>query len=191
MKNRIATLLTLGTLAGFVVELHSYPMDTLTAITAASAASKMIDPKDGYIYVRFLTSDADMIHANAITPGVGIGYRRMTKDGAMDISIAGNGSDRFRKAYWTFPRASYLHYLTPDKEKSFYAGGGIAWGGVHNNKESDFVGLILNATAGYEFLHNSTALGFMELTVSQPAIPLYREGKFSGPIAEISLGVGF
>ncbi len=187
MKTKLATFLTLASLSAFAGDL------LMPAPTAAAAAvgSKVLDPKEGYLYVRFLTSDTDMTHTNAVTPGLGFGYRRLTGDGALDISMSGNGSDRFRKAFWTLPKASYLRYFTPDKEESFYGGGGMAWGGVHNRKGNEFVGLIPSATVGYEFLHKSTALGFTELTVSMPAVPVYKEGKTMGPIAEISVGAGF
>jgi hypothetical protein len=187
VNNKIAILIAIGVLSAFAIERPPH----LTEVATVTAGSKMINPREGYIYIRFLTADADILQVNAVTPGLGLGYRRMVGDGAVDMSISGNGSDRFRKAYWTFPKASYLHYLTADKEQSFYAGGGIAWGGVHNKKGKNFVGLIPHATVGYEILHKSSALGFTEMTLSQPAISLYHEGQFSGPIVELSVGTGF
>ncbi len=197
MKTKIATFLTLASLSGFSAELPSDPKDISTAATALSVSSQFKTPKEeaiqkeGYLYVRFLTSDTDITHTNVVTPGLGVGYRYMLGNGAMDISISANGMHSFTKTFWTLPKASYLYYLTPDKKESFYAGGGIAWGGVHNRNDKAFIGLIPSATVGYEFILNAASLGFTELTVSQPAVPVYISGKSMGPIAEISVGAGF
>ena len=147
--------------------------------------------KQGYFYLRFSTADSDVIDANSVCPGVGIGYRRLANDGAIDISVNGNGSSHFSKSCWTVPKVSYLHYLAPNAEKSTYVGAGLAWGGVHLDRKREFFGIIPSATLGYEFSHKSLLLGFAELNISQPAIPFSFRGRFPGPIAELSIGGGF
>ena len=131
-----------------------------------------------------------MQHPNVV-PGLGLGYRRTSGHGAADISINGLGKARHdSKFLWTAPKASYLHYFQPDAEKTGYVGGGLAWGGINSHKR-DFVGIIPSATAGYEFARKSSFLGFSELTISQPALLVGHSGSFPGPIAELSMGVGF
>jgi len=147
-------------------------------------------PKMGYFYLRFATADTDMIHSNAICPGIGLGYRRLAGDGAIDISINGNGSNHFDKNCWNFPKLSYLHYLAPSGKQSAYLGGGLAWGGVDALKRR-FTGIFANVTLGYELTHRAPFLGFAELNLSQPAVPLEHRGGFPGPIAELSVGAGF
>ncbi len=146
--------------------------------------------KQGYYYLRFATSDADFIFANSICPGFGVGYRHLADDGAIDISMNGNGNFHFQKSCWTAPKVSYLHYLNPDEEKSAYVGGGLAWGGMDFGRGNHFIGIIPSATLGYEFSHKLPLLGFSELNISQPAIPLDYRGRFPGPIIELSSAEG-
>jgi len=103
---------------------------------------------------------------------------------------------------WTAPKASYLHYFQPNAKKSAYLGGGVAWGGVFSREREfdsegnfgtkvvDFTGIIPSVMAGYEFSRKSV-LGFTELTISQPALSVYRKGSFPGPCVEFSTGIGF
>jgi len=152
---------------------------------------EMTVSKQGYFYLRFATADSDLVFANSLCPGLGLGYRRLANDGAIDISINGNGSSHYSKRLWTAPKVSYLRYLTPNDEKSAYIGAGLAWGGVDLERRRDFIGIIPSATFGFEFAHKSPLLGFAELNISQPAIPLKQRGRFPGPIAEFSIGAGF
>lgn len=131
---------------------------------------------------------------NSILPGLGIGYRRLAGDGAADISISGIGvaEKKNGKIFWTAPRASYLYYLQPDQIKSFYVGGGLAWGGLESGQhQSDFVGIIPSITGGYEFVRKSTVLSFAEFSISQPALAVHKKGDFPLPIAELTIGIGF
>ena len=146
--------------------------------------------KQGFIYIRFSTAEAN--YAGGIHPGLGIGYRRLTGDGALDILISGIGyaEHKNHQIFWSAPKASYIHYFQPESEKSLYAGGGLIWGGL-SDKKNDFVGIIPTATVGYEFLRKNSILSFVELNLSQPAIKVYQRGKFPGPIIDASLGVGF
>ena len=153
---------------------------------------EVLSPKEGFFYVRFAAAERDLSHADSILPGLGVGYRRLTGDGAGDISIGGIGRHERKSGqiFWTAPKASYIHYLQPGEKASGYVGGGMAWGGVES-KGNHFIGMIPSATLGYEFSRKSSILGFVDLTVSQPAVSVYRSGAFPGPIAELSTGIGF
>lgn len=148
--------------------------------------------KPAFFYVRFTAAESDVARMGSVLPGFGVGYRRLAGNGAADISISGIGAQEKKNAqlYWTFPKASYLHYFRPDQKESFYVGGGLAWGGLEtpNNR---FVGIVPSFTGGYEFVRKSTVLGFTELNISQPALPVYSKGDFPGPIAEVTVGIGF
>lgn len=156
--------------------------------------------KQGFFYARFAAGERNLANLTAPVPGLGLGYRRLAGDGAVDISLNGIGSyesqsDRY---FWTAPKASYYHYLQPNADKSVYVGGGLAWGGIaatsndlDENRDQGFVGIIPSVTVGYEFAHKAAFLGFTEFTLSQPALAVARQGTFPRPMAEVSVGVGF
>lgn len=148
--------------------------------------------REGFIYVRFSAANENLAQMQAPHPGLGIGYRRLAGSGAVDISISGIGHQETsdRKFYWTAPKASFLYYLSPTGAKSAYLGGGLAWGGMKSAGQK-FVGIIPSATLGYEFLHKSSVLGFIELNVSQPAFAVKQKGNFPGLTGELSIGAGF
>ncbi len=185
------------TILALLVSTIAFANETIDPITP----NVLIDPqtrlqdiqgeKNGYFYVRFSTAEGDLAHAAAPVPGIGLGYRRIAGNGAADISINGQGSDYHKsQVFWTAPKVSYLHYFTPEAEKTAYLGGGLAWGGLANEK-CDFVGIIPSVTAGYEFAHNQEFLSFSELTISQPAVPVMDGKSFPGPQVELSAGIGF
>jgi len=146
--------------------------------------------KSGYFYVQFSAAEGDLVHAETPIPGIGLGYRRLAENNAVDISLRVQGDADEGQIFWTFPKASYLHYFNPEAEKRAYVGGGLAWGGLEN-EECEFLGLIPSLTAGYEFAHNQDFLSFSELTISQPVLPVVYEGAFPGPQLELSAGIGF
>lgn len=193
MKKTICAILTAVTVFIFAEEpsMVPAPLSDLTSIPTPPL-QEMVVPKQGFFYVRFATAESDLAHVSPILPGLGIGYRRLAGNGAADISFSGIGRAEGKKGriFWTAPKASYIHYLQPNGERSAYVGGGLAWGGI-KEKDHSFIGIIPSATVGYEFAHKSAILGFAELNVSQPAAPVYRKGFFPGPMAEISVGVGF
>lgn len=145
--------------------------------------------KSAFFYFRFAAAEKEM---DSVLPGLGIGYRRLAGNGAADISINGIGRAQKRNDcfFWSAPKASYIHYLQPNKQRSFYAGGGLAWGGFASKTQS-FIGIIPSLTGGYEFLRKNTVLGFTELNISQPALAVYKEGTSPGPIVEYTVGMGF
>jgi len=189
MKKIVLTILTAAAALGFSEEpvIAPTPLPDLKPVLQEKEL-----PKQGFFYVRFSTAERDLAHVGPILPGLGIGYRRLAGDGAADISINGIGRAERKNGqiFWTAPKASYMRYLQPNSEKSFYAGGGLSWGGI-SSKSHNFIGLIPSATIGYEFLHRTAFLGFAEFNISQPAIAVYHDGIFPGPIAELSMGVGF
>jgi hypothetical protein len=150
------------------------------------------ETQSGFSYVRFTAGEGDLSRVGSFLPGFGLGYRRLAGDGAADISISGIGylerSDK--RSYWSIPKASCLKYYQPEEQQSFYAGGGLAWGGVSTDN-NDFVGIIPSVTCGYEFMRKGTVLSFTEVSLSQPAFAIYNRGKFPGPILEGSVGIGF
>jgi hypothetical protein len=209
-KSLFASLLSLTAMA-FAEPTIAIPDATSAIATEIKSNSippsqKMNELKQGFFYVRFAAGEHNMAQTSALVPGLGLGYRLMAGDGAADISFSGIGFFEHRNAryFWTAPKASYCHYLTPQAEKSLYVGGGLAWGGVRERrwepndddylsdyKDSSFIGIIPSATIGYEFARRTSFLGFTEFTVSQPLLAVSREGSYPGPIAELSLGVGF
>lgn len=193
MKNAFFTILLAA--ATFVFGDQSPEVSVTFQDLKPSPAFRLDDKpveKQGFVYVRFAAAESDLAHASSILPGLGIGYRRLAGSGAADISVSGIGHAERKsgRLFWTAPKASYIHYLQPDAKRSAYAGAGLAWGGLDSHKRH-FAGIIPSATAGYEFVHKSTFLGFAEFTISQPAISVYREGSFPGPVAEFSTGIGF
>jgi len=147
--------------------------------------------KKGTVYFRAIT-DSQPTNDLSVLPGFGFGYRRAF--GASGIDATFNVNYRNSGSIWTFPRVSYLNYISPNADQSLYTGIGLGWGGTHNresDRESDFVGLIPHATFGYEMFRNATISSFTEFTVSHPLIPAYSHGSFPGPVAELSVGAGF
>jgi hypothetical protein len=206
MKNSFfALLLSLTTTALFAEPSIQIPTSTPTFVIEPDFPRALPDQetliqKQGFFYVRFIAGEHSF--AAAPVPGLGLGYRRLAGDGTADISFSGIGISEYRNSryFWTAPKASYYHYLYPNGKTSFYVGGGLAWGGVggrHWDDEDDtserlqFIGIIPSATVGYEFAHKLSFLGFSELTVSQPVLAISRSGAFPGPIAELSVGMGF
>jgi hypothetical protein len=187
----------------------------LSAIPETQAPSQLFEtsspPKQGFLYVRFAAGENDMAQAAPLAPGLGLGYRRLVGDGAADISFSGIGISEHSNSqyFWAAPKVSYYHFLQPNATRSLYAGGGLAWGGVRVEGEAEkvtnpldgteelhstykrFTGIMPSATLGYEFNRNSSILAFTEITLTQPALAVERQGKFPGPMAELSVGVGF
>src|SRR3989344_3263399 len=186
MKKTIFTILTAVISSAFADEPAIFPYD-LTSAPQLPPQETLVS-KQGFFYVRFATAEGDLTRIGSILPGLGIGYRRLAGNGAADISISGIGRHERKKGeiFWTAPKASYIHYLQPDSQRSAYVGGGLAWGGI-DTKDHHFIGLIPTGTVGYEFAHQSAILGFAELNLSQPAVAVYRKGVFPGPIAEASV----
>lgn len=191
MKKSIFAFLILTSSFTFAEEMIPSPTSEFTPMVRLPEPKEL--DKKGFFYVRFTAVEGDLSNAGSVLPGLGFGYRRLAGNGAADISISGIGRKEHRNSryMWSAPKASYLHYLQPDEKKSVYLGGGLAWGGISNKRGDNFIGIIPSVTVGYEFTHKASFLGFGEFTISQPSIAVYRKGPLSGPIAELSMGIGF
>ena len=200
MKSKIATiLLSIAAATCFCDDaLIQQPSANLDLNMTGKAVSKK-----SFSYVRLGVSDKDAVHTFETIPGLGLGYRYGLNDSAIDISanytsqIAGsNLNDTY---FYTIPKASYLRYVSDDKQTdSFYYGAGLAFGGVKKAETESFSGLIPSATVGYEMNRNQTFHSFVQFDVSQPATSLSTKNdnfvslkNLPGPLAEVSVGLGF
>ena len=154
-----------------------------------------VSSNQSFTYLRMGVMDTDPVSSVQIVPGLGLGYRLNAGSSAVDFSANfthGKGLNGKHTVYfYTLPKATYLHYITPEKDQSLYAGAGLAFGGLKTKDGSKFAGLIPNAAVGYEMNRKANWRSFVQLDVSQPAIAADRSGDFPGPIAEISVGAGF
>lgn len=153
-------------------------------------------------YMRLGVSDSRPNEMKSVLPGLGLGCRFGLPVGALDLSASYTGYDVQAKEsyFYTLPRLSYLMYLSPKKEQSFYAGAGLAYGGMKNKDAATFNGIIPNVSLGYEMNRLQNWHSFIQLDVSQPALTTTLEKGKSfmqvasaklGPIAECSVGFGY
>lgn len=224
MKKTLTTLfLTTAFAAGFAQE------QTLNANAFAQPTSHFqIDAqtmdRKGTIYMKMSASETELPKNDTkLMPGLGLGYRTSYGAHGIDISAEGDrreirdaSQERIVNYSYTLPKVNYLFYVTPASNNSFYAGAGLAAGGMRDTtvigsvdevKEEDgtvttqavaahntvqeFHGIIPNVVAGYEFNRNSSVKTFAELSVSQPALAVVREGTFFGPKVALNLGIGY
>lgn len=200
MKKEITTLfLTLATALGFAQELPETTPSLLEVEVKPALPSLEVKarPKQSFGYLRMGVSDSEVPKdTQQMVPGLGIGYRIVSGSSALDLSASFNRRERRtdegkeRTYQYTLPKANYLYYVSPERSNSFYAGGGLAWGGVQTADDQEFHGLVPNVAIGYE-LRNSMLHSFVQLDVSQPAIAASQKGSLPSPIAEIALGAGF
>lgn len=196
MKKTITTVILTAVSA---LAFASEPMvaKTLSDLSLETKAGRVetVVSKPGYTYLRMAMADSAPTNAFQIVPGLGVGYRLMSGNGALDLSANYSSAQGWKgdsKSYfWTLPKASYIHYLSPKSDQSAYAGLGLAWGELKTKDEREFSGIIPSATLGMEFLRKATVRTFAELNVRQPAIARAVSAKFPGPIAEFSVGAGF
>ncbi len=154
-----------------------------------------------YLYFVFTAGQNDLSQAQNIAPGLGIGIRQFAGNGAIDVAITGIGTQQNKNSSFAccLPKATYLHYFSPEEEQSMYFGGGLSWAGIYSHrrshnftKDADFWGIMPHLALGYEFARTGY-LGFAEINFSQPAIPVIRkvsETTFK-PRAEAAIGFGF
>jgi hypothetical protein len=196
MKSTIATVLfSLAAATGFcddsVINQPSAVLPTDLKLTTVSLSKK------SFGYVRLGVSDNDAVHTFETIPGLGLGYRYGMKDSAIDVSANYTnqivGSSINDTYFYTAPKATYLRYISEDTQaESFYYGAGLAWGGVKKVAEESFSGVLAVATAGYEMHRTATFHSFAQLDVSQPVARNAISFKnLPGPLAEVSVGLGF
>lgn len=202
MKKAIITVLTAFSVLAFANE--SSVAKTLPNISLdRTKDGNSSFNKQGFSYVRLNAADSDRKAPFQVFPGLGVGYRLMIGNGALDISahfssnqgyeyeIGKDEGEKTDRYFWTLPKLSYVHYATASKETSAYGGLGLAWGGLEAGTDKHFDGILANANVGVEFFRTSAFRTFAELNVSQPAIPRSVSATFPGPIAELSIGAGF
>lgn len=203
MKKALTTvILTLAAGFGFAQEAapaltaSDLLKDKKTVISLEEKAS----PKKGFTYLRMGISDsypANELKDMKVVPGLGLGYRLTSGPSAIDISASYNRrytkDDEGKKDtyFYTLPKANYLHYISPAKATSLYAGGGLAWAGLKTKEGNEFIGIVPNLAVGLEMNRNANWKSFVQLDVSQPAVAAASKGEFPGPFAELSVGAGF
>ena len=156
-------------------------------------------PKSGFSYFRVAAADSyptQSVKSVQVVPGLGVGYRMAAGQGALDISANYSSSKGLNQTtdsfFWTLPKVTYLYYLNADNaETAYYAGAGLAWGGMETKNSRSFEGVIANATTGMEFFRKAAVRTFAEITVSQATIASSMSVTRPGPSAEFSFGAGF
>lgn len=197
-KTMTLGILTLAAAFGFAQETTPEVLPIIAQLQTTPAfpsIQEKVSTSTSFGYLKMGVSDSEFDRIDTI-PGFGLGYRIHTDTSAIDISASYN----YRKTYteegretnvhYTLPRVNYLYYLSAKSAHSLYAGGGLAWGGVHSKAET-FVGLIPNVALGYEINRTGTLRSFVQIDVSQPAIAAYKHGKLPTTLAELSVGAGF
>ena len=193
MKKEITTaILTLVTALGFAQEAIPEVQSNIGQLETTPALPSLqvkVTPKKSFGYLRMGVSDSNLQTTEVeMIPGFGLGYRIVSGASAFDISASFNRREirtdegKEHTYIYTAPKANYLYYVN-----SFYAGAGLAWGGV-KTEEAKFVGIIPNVAIGYEF---SILRSFVQLDVSQPAIAAVKDGALPKAFAELSFGAGF
>lgn len=174
----------------------------LEVTPALPSLREKVTPKKSFGYLRMGVSDTELDRSDIqVLPGFGFGYRLIAGSSAIDLSASFNrrksiiGDVREETYHYTVPKANYLYYLSSGSNNSFYAGGGLAWGGVEtkntDNKRQSFAGLIPNIALGYELNRTGLLRSFIQLDVSQPALAAVKEGAMPKAFAEFSVGAGF
>ncbi len=172
----------------------SNTMPNLSANASRTAENNVQKP--GFSYFRVAAADSYPTQSVQVVPGLGVGYRMAAGQGAIDISAnysSNKGMNRETDSFfWTLPKASYLYYINAaNADNAYYAGAGLAWGGMQTKDDRSFEGVIANATAGMEFFRKSAVRTFAEVTVSQATIASSMSATRPGPAAEFSFGAGF
>lgn len=196
MKKTILTAILTATAAlGFSETTVAKSLSDLSLDRAAPRNVEMNTQKPGFAYFRFAAAESTPTSSVQIVPGVGVGYRMMVQNGAVDLSANYSSAKGWKgessSFFWTLPKASYIHYLSANSNQSAYGGVGLAWGALKTKDNREFEGVVPSATVGVEFFRKSPFRTFAELNVSQPAIARTVSDTFPGPIAEFSIGAGF
>jgi len=181
MKKLFFVLFALSTTLASANPSFTYPVD-YEMVSRISDSSY----KERFLYLRLLASEGS--GTDFFRPGLGLGYRQFLDVGAIDISL--NVQNSWSGFFWSVPKGSYLYYFKPSEEQRTYLGAGLSIGGIKGFKDN-FVGIIPHLVCGYEFSHKGSVLGFAEVSLNQPPLPVYIKGNLSGPVVEVSLGAGF
>lgn len=192
-KKLVTTLLSLifGTAYGTTDAVPMTPLDL-----DIQRPIKEEKRSNSFFYVKMGAGDSHPTNSAQVLPGIGLGYRLNGGNSAIDFSAhytSGRGvkGDKERAYFLTFPRVSYLRYLSPKSPHSLYGGVGLAWTTLKTKDNRRFNGLTPSATVGYEITRQSRLKTFLQIDVSQPALAESSKGAFPGPVAEASVGFGF
>lgn len=201
MKNRMVALFILCSSIAFGNEIETIDQISFSDPFAREMnfeSESLIDK--GSLYFRAV-SDMQPLDNVDLFPGLGVGFRRSFGHSGVDISAyfsSGRGwTNKFKQTVWSAPKVSYLYYLTANKGSALYTGLGLSFGGIAlkerggDEAHSKFIGLLSHGTIGYEFLRASKVSSFIELNVTQAAIPKSLSGNFPTPVCEFSVGAGF
>ncbi len=195
MKKTITTAILAAASLAFAAEPNV--SKTLSDLTMDRQARnvEMTAQKPGFTYFRFAAAESTPTSSIQVVPGLGLGYRMMVGSGAVDVSANYSSAKGWKgesdSYFWTLPKASYIHYLSPNSTQSAYGGLGLAWGALKTKDAREFEGIVPSATLGMEFFRKSNFRTFAEVNVSQPAIARTVSATFPGPMAEFSIGAGF
>lgn len=200
MKKTFTTaFLTLATAFGFAQDAIPAAAPNFTEAKLPALEEK-VTTKSSFGYLRMGVSDSQLptMDSVQVLPGFGLGYRLISGASAIDLSASFNrreirsdeGSKESTYVY-TLPKANYLYYISPARNNSFYAGAGLAWGGMKTKEATEFHGLVPNVAVGYEMNRKATLRSFVQIDVSQAAIAGIQKGALPKPYAELSLGAGF
>jgi hypothetical protein len=179
-----------------VIDSVSAMLDKAPEITQKiSTAVENLSPKTSHIYLRMNVMEPNMGHRKAILPGFSLGYRRAVGNAAVDFSVGYNkgrgAAHQGKSEFITLPKISYLYYVTPIQNQSFYIGPAIALGRIVKGPDNRFEGLIPSASIGYEISRRANMLSFFQLDVSVPLVAANLKGHMPKPIAELAFGAGF
>lgn len=180
------------------------PLQVKTALAEAKGV------RNWFGYMRLGASDSRPNELAHVYPGLGLGFRFALPVGALDVSSSYSGSDVNAEGtyFYTVPCVSYLLYVSPEKDQSFYAGAGLAYGGLKtkemlkemetNKDASPFNGVIPSVSVGYEMNRHNNWRSFFQIDVSQPAFSTSRAKPHMqlananlGPIIAGSIGFGY
>jgi hypothetical protein len=158
--------------------------------TDISQSENITSHKSNFTYLKMGGSLIPNKNGYDLAPMIFLGNRFQRASHAIDLSFGGARYDK--NSYFILPKIMYLYYFTPDLPTSFYAGGGLSCGRIKNHEEHKmFKGILGEAAVGYEWIKTSSISSFVELTLSQSAIPLGERYHHMPPLISLGFGVGF
>lgn len=200
MKTKLVTVFLAAASAIFAVDslpTTQFPLEVKKSLNDTTT-------RNWFGYMRLGASNARPNELERVTPDLAVGCRFGLPVGALDLSASYTGTDVGAKGryFYTAPRVSYFLYSSPKKDASFYAGPGIAFGGMQCGVSlmnmTTFTGIIPSLSAGYEMNRHHNWRSFFQIDVSQPAFKTSKDKPYMkvasrdlGPIAECSVGFGY
>ena len=206
MKTKFMTALLAATSCGLFAAEQMPTTKELPLEVKPKMADMQMNQSNWFSYVRMGLSDSRPNSMERVVPGLGLGLRYGLPVGALDVNASYTGDNYFQKAtksyvFYTIPRVSYLYYISPKKEQSFYVGSGLAYGSLQSTKAKTpkFFGLLPSVTLGYEMNRLQHWRSFVQLDVSTPAVSTEKfnpktwtlASLSQGPVAELSVGFGY